>query len=175
MNISVFLGSADGRCQIYNNEAYKIGKLIASKQHTLVYGGALCGNMGATYRGCKENGGKVIVIMPQFFVERGIGAIDSDEFIITKDMDERKKLLINKCDAAIVLPGGVGTLEEMADIISLNKLKRIDKKVIIYNPNGFYDSIRILFIKMIDEGFLTEENLKNVTFVDTIEEIAELI
>ena len=172
MNITVFIGSTFGSKKQYASDAGRIGTWIGEHHHTLIYGGASVGTMGILSSAAKEAGAYVIGIMPQFLVERGVANKDGlDEQIVVENMDERKKLLIGKADVLVTLPGGPGTLEELAEAVSAKKLGTFKGDVLIYNPEGFYDSLRAQYHHMEEEGFLPGNHLEMIQYCDSLEEL----
>lgn len=176
MNITVFLGSSSGNREQYAADAKLIGTWIGAHHHTLIYGGASVGTMGILSLAAKEAGAYVIGIMPQFLIDRGVANhAPVDEKIIVQDMDERKKQLIEKADVLLTLPGGPGTLEELAEAVSAKKLGNFTGDVVIYNPNGFYDSLREQYQYMAAEGFFPAESLAMIRFCDSLDELLEAL
>ena len=172
MNITVFIGSTFGSKKQYASDAGRIGTWIGEHHHTLIYGGASVGTMGILSSAAKEAGAYVIGIMPQFLVDRGVANNDGlDEQIVVENMDERKKLLIGKADVLVTLPGGPGTLEELAEAVSAKKLGTFKGDVLIYNPEGFYDSLRAQYHHMEEEGFLPGNHLEMIQYCDSLEEL----
>ena len=160
-SICVFCGSSESVDDIYKTVATELGRAIGKKGIDLVYGGASIGLMGCVARGVHEEKGKVIGILPEFFRIKDIEYIDVDELIVTKDMRERKAKMDDRSDAFIVLPGGVGTLEEAIEILSMRQLKLSDKPLVFINTQGFYDKLNDTFASMIDLHF-AKENIRNI-------------
>ncbi|MDD6680498.1 TIGR00730 family Rossman fold protein [Galactobacillus timonensis] len=176
MNITVFLGSTFGSKKQYASDAKAIGTWIGEHHHTLIYGGASVGTMGILSSAAKEAGAYVIGIMPQFLVDRGVANnAGLDEQIVVENMDERKKLLIGKADVLVTLPGGPGTLEELAEAVSAKKLGTFKGDVLIYNPDGFYNSLRAQYQHMAREGFLPVESMEMIRFCDSLDELLKLL
>ena len=176
MNITVFLGSTFGSKKQYASDAKAIGTWIGEHHHTLIYGGASVGTMGILSSAAKEAGAYVIGIMPQFLMDRGVANKDGlDEQIVVENMDERKKLLIGKADVLVTLPGGPGTLEELAEAVSAKKLGTFKGDVLIYNPDGFYNSLRRQYQHMAREGFLPVESMEMIRFCDSLDELLKLL
>lgn len=172
MNITVFLGSTFGSKKQYASDAERIGTWIGEHHHTLIYGGASVGTMGILSSAAKAAGAYVIGIMPQFLMDRGVANNDGlDEQIVVENMDERKKLLIGKADVLVTLPGGPGTLEELAEAVSAKKLGTFKGDVLIYNPDGFYDSLRRQYQHMAREGFFPVESMEMIRFCDSMDEL----
>ena len=160
-SICVFCGSSESVDKSYKMVATELGRAIGKKGIDLVYGGASIGLMGCVARGVHEEKGKVIGILPEFFRIKDIEYLDADELIVTKDMRERKAKMDDRSDAFIVLPGGVGTLEEAIEILSMRQLKLSDKPLVFINTQGFYDKLNDTFASMIDLHF-AKENIRNM-------------
>ena len=160
-SICVFCGSSESVDDGYKVVATELGRAIGKKGIDLVYGGASIGLMGCVARGVHEEKGKVIGILPEFFRTKDIEYLDADELIVTKDMRERKAKMDERSDAFIVLPGGVGTLEEAIEILSMRQLKLSDKPLVFINTQGFYDKLNDNFVSMIDLNF-AKENIRNM-------------
>lgn len=175
MRITVFCGANNGKSELYKENAIELGKWIANKNHTLVYGGGKIGLMGVIADTVLENSGEVIGIMPQFLVDREISHTGITEFVIVDDMSERKTQLVDLGDAFIALPGGPGTLEEISQVISWVRVGKKDAPCILMNVNGYYDFLEQYFDKMVEDGFLTKEDRKRTLFTDSIDEMEEFI
>ncbi len=175
MRITVFCGANNGKSELYKENAIELGKWIANKNHTLVYGGGKIGLMGVIADTVLENSGEVIGIMPQFLVDREISHKGITEFVIVDDMSERKTQLVDLGDAFIALPGGPGTLEEISQVISWVRVGKKDAPCILMNVNGYYDFLEQYFDKMVEDGFLTKEDRKRTLFTDSIDEMEEFI
>jgi cytokinin riboside 5'-monophosphate phosphoribohydrolase len=160
-SICVFCGSSESVDNSYKAVATELGRAIGKKGLDLVYGGASIGLMGCVARGVHEEKGKVIGILPEFFHTKDIRYLDADELIVTKDMRERKAKMDERSDAFIVLPGGIGTLEEAMEILSMRQLKISDKPLVFINTGGFYDKLNETFTSMIDLGF-AKENIRSM-------------
>ena len=160
-SICVFCASSESVDDSYKSVATELGRAIGKKGVDLVYGGASIGLMGCVARGVHEEKGKVIGVLPEFFHTKDIGYLDADELIITKDMRERKAKMDERSDAFIVLPGGVGTLEEAMEILSMRQLKLSDKPLVFINTQGFYDKLNDIFDAMIEQN-LAKENIRNM-------------
>ena len=175
MRITIFCGANNGKSELYKENAIELGKWIANKNHTLVYGGGKIGLMGVIADTVLENSGEVIGIMPQFLVDREISHTGITEFVIVDDMSERKTQLVDLGDAFIALPGGPGTLEEISQVISWVRVGKKDAPCILMNVNGYYDFLEQYFDNMVEEGFLTNEDRKRTLFTANLEEMEEFI
>lgn len=159
MNIkaaTVFCGSKPGNDIAYVQVAENIGQMLANKGITLVYGGGNKGIMGAIANACLQAEGKVIGIIPKLLLAWEAQHEGLTELIVTESMHARKLLLYEKCDIAIILPGGMGTLDELFEMLTWNNLKIHNKKVYIMNVNGYYDTLIQLLDNMDAQGFMYE-------------------
>ncbi|MBO0662859.1 TIGR00730 family Rossman fold protein [Jiella sp. MQZ9-1] len=170
----VYCGSSPGRSPSYIAAARSLGAQLGQAGINLVYGGGTRGIMGAVSDAVLAAGGKVTGIIPQFLIdmeatERELQRLD--ELIVTADMHERKHLMFERSDAFIALPGGIGTLEELVEIMTWSQLGRHQKPVVIANIDGFWDPLARLFEHMAEEGFLhSAERLKPLV-IDSVDDI----
>ena len=165
-SIAVFCGSKAGTNPLFVEHAKQLGKLFAQHNITLVYGGGSVGLMGAIADEVMNNGGKAIGIIPEVLVKweqqhKGITTLH-----VVPDMHIRKKMMYELSDAAIVLPGGYGTLDEMFEIITWNNLKIHEKKIILLNSAGFYTHLVAHINTMQEQGFLYENWTDRILVVD---------
>jgi uncharacterized protein (TIGR00730 family) len=166
-SIAVFCGSKNGNNPIYAEHAAELGKILAKKNITLIYGGGNSGVMGAIANAMMDSGGKVIGIIPQKLVEWEHQHENITELSIVEDMHVRKKKMYELCDAAIILPGGVGTLDEFFEIVTWNMLSIHDKKIYIVNSANYFDHMLKHLEYMEKEGFLYESVTSQVTIIKT--------
>lgn len=157
MKICVFGASSRDLEQGYFDEAFALGAELARRGHTIVFGGGASGLMGATARGAKSQGGRLIGIAPKFFDEPGILDKDCDEMIFTETMSERKKAMEDMSEAFITLPGGIGTFEEFFEALTLKQLGRHAKAMAVLNTLGYYDALETMVQRAVDERFLTAD------------------
>lgn len=157
--LCVFCGSADGLSPAYLSMATKLGELMAKKEIALVYGGASIGVMGAIANSVLAHGGTVIGVIPKAIVDLEIAHKGLTQLYIVDDMHQRKKLMYDQSDAFLSLPGGMGTLDEMFEILTWSQLKLHNKNCYIYNFLGFYDSLLAYLNHSYKEGFIKEEHL----------------
>lgn len=174
MNICLYGSGSRKTDAIYTDEAYRLGCELAEKGHTLVFGGGDTGMMGACARGVHDSNGKSIGIAPEWIGDFEPLCKDCSEFIYVDSMDVRKQKFLENSDAFIISPGGIGTLDEFFEIITLKKLKQHTKPVIVFNVNHFYDTMLKMIDEMDEKGFLykQEEIFKTAT---SIEEIFKLL
>lgn len=175
MNICVYGAASAELEQIYYDKTEKLGRLMAQRGHGLVFGGGDTGMMGAAARGVDAEHGFILGIAPRFFDEPGVLYQNCTEFIFTETMRERKKLLEERSDATIVAPGGIGTYEEFFEILTLKSLHRLDRPIVLYNINGYFDGMEALLKHTAAEKFMDESNLKLCAFMDDPEEILDYI
>ncbi len=172
MNVTVFLGSTLGNDKIYAEEVVKIGKWIARNGHTLVFGGSREGLMEKLALTVMQHGGRTIGVQTKYLFNR-YGAVENLSTLELVDkMSERITRMIELGDMFIIFPGGVGTLEEAAQVLSRNKLGIIGlKHIAFYNLNGFYDGFRTYLDGMDKMGFGDEKSNKVTHFINTVTEI----
>ena len=175
MNICVYLSAQDGKSEAYKETVRHFGKFIAENGHRLIYGGSKSGLMGEIAISALEAGGEVIGVEPEFFIEAEFQLEGLTELIVTRSMNERKEKLIELADVFVACPGSTGTLEEIADTVSMIKMGMIEKKMIIFNYNGFYEPLKKLFSSMISEELIREDELSGVLFADSEAELMSLI
>jgi uncharacterized protein (TIGR00730 family) len=156
-SLAVFCGSKSGNNPLYVNEAKALGHLLAYKKITLIYGGGNKGIMGAVSNAVLENDGKVVGIIPEILKDREHHHSGITELIIVDDMHTRKKILYERCDAAIILPGGFGTMDEFFEMLTWNQLSIHDKKIFILNTAGFYNHLLAFTQTMQTENFLYDK------------------
>lgn len=157
--IAVYGASSPIIPRVYKDAAKELGTLLAENHVRLINGAGKEGVMGACSDACLASGGKVIGIIPRFMVENGWCRTGLTELIVTEDMHHRKQKMIEMSDAAIALPGGCGTLEELSELITWKQLGLCNKPLIILNTNGFYDDLLRFFEKAVEESFMRKEHL----------------
>ena len=175
MNITVYLGANEGNDPFFKEAVRELGAWIGTNGNTLVYGGSKSGLMGELAESVLQAGGKVIGVEPQFFIDAGFVYDEITELITTKDMSERKAKMIELGDAFIAFPGGTGTLEEITEVMSKVSLKHLDAPCILYNLNGYYDSLKQLLNHMIKMGLSSENRQQGIYFADDMEDIKALL
>lgn len=149
MNITVYLGASEGNDPALRKAVEELGTWIGTSGNALVYGGSKSGLMGAIADSVLNAGGEVTGVEPQFFIDNEFQHNGLTKLIVTKDMSERKSKMIELGDAFIAFPGGTGTLEELAEVMSKVSLKHLDAPCILYNLNGFYNDLKALLNHMI--------------------------
>jgi uncharacterized protein (TIGR00730 family) len=170
--LCVFCGASSGKNPNYLTMASELGAMLAKNNIGLVYGGATIGVMGAIADSVLANGGEVIGVIPEHLVNYEIAHKNLTEIHIVSDMHSRKALMYEKSNYFLTLPGGMGTLDEMFEILTWAQLNLHHKPCYIYNFNGFYDSLLSHLKRIHEEGFMKREHLELLTEVKSLEEIA---
>ena len=173
--LTVFCGSKSGNNPSFLSAAAALGNLLAHENIELVYGGGNKGLMGAVANGCLDQGGKVIGIMPKLLLEWEAQHTGLTELVITENMHDRKKILYEKGDAGLVLPGGMGTLDELFEMLTWNNLKIHNKKVFILNIEGYYDALIQLLENMDTNGFMYDNWKDRIIVCSSIEALKPLL
>ena len=152
--VCVFCGSSDGADPVFKETAIEVGRALAEAKLKLVYGGGGIGLMGAVADAAMQCGGHVTGVMPRFLEKVERPTLDITETILTEDMHERKMGMWGRADGFLVLPGGVGTLEELAEQITWLQLKQHTKPIVMLNTLGYWDPLEALFKHMRNNGFI---------------------
>ncbi len=161
-SVCIFCGAGTSKNQIYMEKARQLGNIIAERELLLVYGGASIGLMGSVADGALEAGGKVHGILPDFLFKKEVGHSGIQKLEIVDSMHTRKKNMYEISDAFIILPGGIGTLDELFEILTWSQLGLHDKPIGIYNINNYYNQILTFLESTISEGFLTQDVLQRL-------------
>ncbi len=175
MNITVYLGANEGKDPTLKTAVRELGTWIGESGNRLIYGGSKSGLMGELAESVLQAGGEVIGVEPQFFIDMEYQYDEITELIVTKDMTERKTKMIELGDAFIAFPGGTGTLEEIAEVMSKVSLKHLDTPCILYNLNGYYDGLKTLLQHMTEMGLSSPERQEGIYFAENLEEIREIL
>lgn len=175
MNITVYLGASSGNDPTLETSVRALVRLIGKSGNALVYGGSKNGLMGALAESVLRAGGEVTGVEPQLFIDKGYEYDEITTLIVTRDMTERKTKMIELGDAFIAFPGGTGTLEEIAEVMSKVSLGQLDAPCILYDLNGYYDSLKALLDKMIEKGLSTPQRQQGIRFAANLEEITTIL
>jgi hypothetical protein len=173
--VAVFCGSKTGKNPVFDQHAAELGKYISMLNMKLVYGGGKKGLMGTVADAVLAQGGKVMGVIPKLLIEWEHQHEGLTELAIVPDMHTRKRMMYEMCDAAIVLPGGFGTLDELFEMITWNQLKIHDKKIYILNSAGFYNHLINHLKQMQKEEFLYETVSERIIVCETPVEIFNII
>ncbi len=173
--ICVFCSSSDAVASEYKDLARELGAAIGQRGDTLVYGGCNIGLMGLLARSVHEHGGRVVGIIPRKLEEIGLAYEKADEKILTNDLRDRKALMDERSDAFVVMPGGLGTLEEAIEVLNLKQLCYHRRPVVFLNSGGFYDRLFHFFEQTFDENFVKPEVRRLYHTVGGVEELLKYI
>jgi uncharacterized protein (TIGR00730 family) len=168
--VCVYCGSSPGNDPDLVAAATRFGEILAENGIGLVYGGGANGLMGALARAALARGGKIVGVIPRFLIERE-RMLRAGELVLTHDMHERKRIMFERSDAFVALPGGLGTLEELVEQLTWAQLGRHRKPILIANLKGFWASLLGVFDHMDDAGFVHSVERLNFLVADTVEEI----
>ncbi len=167
-SIVVFCGSSEGNDSAYTAQGYSLGKTLAEQKITLVYGGAKIGVMGEIARGALDANGKVVGVIPDFLKIREVFHTGLSELIVTENMHQRKLKMHELSDGIIMLPGGYGTLEEFFEMLTWGQLGLHQHPIGVLNTNGFYNELMAMLAKMVDQGFVKQENYDMILVDETV-------
>lgn len=168
LNICVYCSASNGIAAKYFGMAAEFGRQMAARGDTLIYGGASVGLMGEVARALHAGGGRVVGIIPQKLVDLEMAYQRADELIVTANIRERKAVMESRADAFVALPGGIGTLEEVFEIMTMKHLQMIDKPLVLLNLDGFYDPLVTLLDHMYQEAFLRSPARDYCAFVPDV-------
>jgi uncharacterized protein (TIGR00730 family) len=177
-SICVYCGSSPGRDDVYLKAGHTLGRSIAESGLRLIYGGGTKGIMGAVADGALRAGGKVTGIIPNFLLNKEAteAALSRlDELIVTENMHERKHMMFEKSDAFVALPGGIGTVEEIVEVMTWAQLGRHRKPIVFVNVKRFWDPMTAMIDHMRAEGFVHTGHLVNPLVVEKPEAVVPAI
>lgn len=169
-SITVFMGSQLGADPEFTTVASALGQALAQQQITLVYGGGRDGLMGVTARAAMAHGGQVIGVSPKNLAEETMPAADITQLMTVETMSERKELLMSLADAFIVLPGGFGTLEELAQVLSWARIGLHHKPLVLLNVNGYYDHLWDWLADSVTADFAVPTDLAAVRLYQSVDD-----
>ena len=169
--ICVYCGSGPGSNPEFVESARAFGRILAENNIRLVYGGGSIGLMGAIAESVIDHGGQVTGIIPDFLKAREMMFRDAQEIIVTRDMHERKRLMFERADAFVALPGGIGTLEELVEQMTWAQLGRHKKPILMVNVDNFWDPLCALLDHMRDMQFIRAGLTVSPLVVNSVEEI----
>ena len=174
-SLAVFCGSKKGNNPIFAQHATQLGELLAKNNVKLIYGGGSAGLMGTIADTVMKHGGSVTGIIPKILLEWEVQHRGITELIIADDMHVRKRTIYSLSDAALILPGGFGTLDELFEIVTWNQLTIHDKEIYILNSGGFYNHLIQHIELMKKEEFLYEEAIKRITLINDPAELVKYV
>ena len=175
MDVMVYLGAHEGDNPVYKQAVVELATWIAENGHRLVYGGSDEGLMAVVADTVLEQGGEVTGIEAQMFVDKGVAHKNLTQLTIVPNITERRTRMIELGDVFIAFPGGTGTLEEIAEVMSKVSLRHLDAPCILYNLNGYYDGLKALLARMIEKGLSSPERQQGIYFVENLEQIKEIL
>ncbi len=177
MRICVYGAASPTIDNIYFEKVEAMGRELAKRGHSMVFGGGGHGLMGAAAKGVHAEGGHIMGVIPKFFDEENIEAICDfcNDLVFTNTMRDRKQVMEDNSDAFIVVPGGIGTFEEFFEILTLKQLCRHEKPIVIYNIEGYYNEIDTAMKASISKRFIKDNCLELYQMTEDIEELFALI
>jgi uncharacterized protein (TIGR00730 family) len=171
----VYCGTGSKVDQIYKDMAESLGKVMAAQKVRLVYGGGKVGLMGIVSQACFHAGGEVVGIIPEHIQEKEIRNDDLTELYVVDSMHTRKRLMVDKSEGFIIMPGGFGTLDETFEILTWKYLGLHDKPVVFLNVNGFYDPLLKMVDNMVEVGFTPFWHRQMYSVVETPEDALTML
>lgn len=175
LSVCVYCGASDAVSPKYAEAAQRLGAAIARNGWTLVWGGSKTGLMGAVARGAKESGGRVVGVLPEFIRKWEVAYDDADEMMTVTTMHERKMLLQSRADVFVILPGGLGTLDELGDTLELRQLGLHQKPVILLNQDGYYDALLAFIDHTVAEKFSRSEARTKLRVARSTDEVIQFV
>lgn len=170
MNICVYCGSSSGNNENILSQAVLLGEKFCERGHRLVYGGSSLGIMGALADSVMKNGGEVTGVIPKNLFKKEVAHRGITSLITVDGMHQRKSIMADRADAFLALPGGFGTLEELFEIITWNQIGLINKPVVLYNFEGYFQSLIDMIDHAVETGFIKPDNRKILHVAETPEE-----
>jgi len=174
-SVCVFCGSRFGNSPQYTLVAQELGKLIAINGLRLVYGAGDVGLMGEIAKAAQKNGGRILGVIPEHLLKLEVAKTDLDTFIVTENMHERKKVMFSNSDIIVVIPGGVGTLEEFFEVLTWKQLGLHTKEIILLNVEGFWDNLLGLIEGLVESKFANRKILSQFIVVKSVKELTTII
>jgi uncharacterized protein (TIGR00730 family) len=173
--VCVFCASSNTIDQQWLDLATQLGKALGPRGHTLVSGGGRVGMMGRVADGARTGGAHTLGVITQSLVDLEVADTSADELIVTTDMGSRKNLMIERSDAFIVLPGGLGTLDELFEVWTTATLDLHAKPIVLLDPAGFYDGLLAWLSGLADTEFVRRAALAQITVADSVDAALDLI
>ena len=174
-SVCVFCGSAPGARPSYSAAAEELGTALAHRGITLVYGGGRLGLMGIVAEAALKAGGRVVGVIPRFLLQREAGHPALSETVVVETMHERKLQMFERSDAFVVLPGGIGTLEELFEVLSWRTLGLHTKPIVIVDQGGYWQPLAALLRGIVEGGFAERTHLDHVAFVSDLKDVLPAI
>ena len=168
--VCVYCSSATGIDPAYLELAKQVGKRLAADGHSLVSGGGRVSMMGAVARAAREGGAHTVGVIPTHLVPYEVADVDADELVVVETMRERKRVMDERSDAFLALPGGLGTLEELFEVWTAGSLGMHAKPVLVLDPSGFFDPLWEYLRALRDQGFVRDAALQMLRVVSSVDE-----
>ena len=169
--ICVFCASHSGSNPAYEEAARELGTALALEGRELIYGGSNCGYMGTVSTAALKAGGRVVGVIPSIFTDEIISSQKVDELVIVETMGERKKVMGERSDAFVALPGGVGTLDEITEMLTVNQLSSSMKPIALLNVDGFYDPFVAQMERALADDLVGENTCKSILTAETVPQL----
>ena len=174
-SVAVFCAASENIAPGYFEAAVEVGAMLGRMGATLVYGGARFGLMEATARAAKQAGARIVGVVPDILVERGRVSMLLDEQVNCRNLSERKDIMLERSDILVALPGGVGTLDEIFHVMAAATIGYHTKRVVLYNVNGFWDSLVATLDEMLQAGFIRGEFERYFSVANGVAELEGLL
>lgn len=173
--ITVYCASSNQVHPEFHEAAFRMGQVLAQARITVVYGGGRIGSMGQLAEGALSEGGYVIGVIPNFMAEIEWGHTGVNELLIVDDMHGRKRIMLERADAVVALPGGCGTYEELLEAITLKRLGIFHKPIVLVNTRGYFNKLRELLEQCVAERFMSERHMAMWQVVSEPDEVLPAI
>ncbi len=174
-NICVYCGSSGQVADFYKTAATRLGEILGQNGRTLVYGGGNVGLMGLVANATLQNGGQAIGIIPSHIESREISNTHLTELHVVGSMHERKQMMVDRADAFVILPGGLGTLDEFFEIMTWRQLGLHDMPIVVVNVGGYWSALIHLIDVMVKEGFVRPADREGLSVVDRVEDVLDAL
>ncbi len=173
--LCVYCASSRQLDRKYHDVAEQIGRTMVARGWGLVYGGGNVGLMGEVAKSVKSAGGRVVGVIPEFMIARELAFRDADELITVTTMRDRKRVMEERAAAFLTLPGGIGTLEELTEVMTLRYINKLHKPIVLLNQDGFYDDLLRFFDRMTAEKFKSPGLHQLAAVASTVAEVWPLL
>lgn len=174
-NVCVYCGSAGNVAEIYRDAATQLGRILVKNGLGLVYGGGRVGLMGLVADAVLHEGGRAYGIIPHHIADREVSHTGLTELHVVETMHERKQMMVDRADAFVILPGGLGTMDEFFEIMTWRQLGLQDKPVVVVNIEGYWTPLLRMIDHLIEEGFAREADRQALLVVDKVEDVIETL
>lgn len=173
--IAIFCGSRSGNKSIYKSKSKQLAKILSINSYPIIYGGGKTGLMGTISETVKNKKGHITGVIPDFLNISKLAQLGLNKFYRVKSLSNRKKIMIDKSEVFIILPGGFGTLDELFEILAIKQLNLNNKMIIMYNIKGFWKPLKELFFFLREEEFINNKDLKKLLWANSCEDILKFL